>query len=307
MKKVFIDCGAHKGESLEAFSSLYADSGEYEAYCFEISDRRMFKQAGLKIMSRLVLEKNIKSAVWDTKAVWVKDGTITWYDDADEGSSVIKDKYAHNPRKAESFDLSSWIKDNFLESDTIILKLDIEGAEYEVLQKLYNDGTLRYIDKLYCEIHGAKCGKSLAQSLNLVAGAKDFGHHIYVWSAQDMSSLGERIYDEKLLQKEYVKWGYRKASEIIGLLERARTGSFDHESNIIKNMVNQGIKQQVVESPLPLSGDTLNLKIRYDIMGIDPVATELRWEKKILHVELENEDLKQLMERFANHSVVGKD
>lgn len=308
MRKVFIDCGAHKGESLEAFSSLYADSGEYEAYCFEISDSRTFKQAGLKTMSRLVLEKNIKSAVWDTKAVWIKDGTITWYDDKDEGSSVIKDKYAHNPKGVECFDLSKWIKSNFTKKDHIVLKIDIEGAEYEVLQKLYDDGTLKYVDKLYCEIHGSKCGKSLAQSLDLICRAKDLGHHIYVWSAASMSLLGERIYDQRALEREYKKWDYRKMTEIVTWKEKCETGMIDdREQDIIKTMATQGITQQDVIQPVHLSGDMLTLKIRYDIIGFDPVTNETLWKKKVLHMELENESLKQLAARASVYSVVAKD
>ena len=45
VKKIFIDCGAHMGESLEAFCTLYEDSGEYQAYCFEASDKKEFKDS----------------------------------------------------------------------------------------------------------------------------------------------------------------------------------------------------------------------------------------------------------------------
>ena len=44
-------------------------------------------------------------------------------------------------------DLSQWIIDTFSEDDYIIFKLDVEGAEYEILRKMLNDKAFAYIDK----------------------------------------------------------------------------------------------------------------------------------------------------------------
>ena len=38
--------------------------------------------------------------------------------------------------------------------DKIFVKFDIEGAEFEVIDKLISDDTLKYIEKLYIEPHG---------------------------------------------------------------------------------------------------------------------------------------------------------
>jgi hypothetical protein len=43
--------------------------------------------------------------------------------------------------------------DSFSKEDYIVLKVDIEGAEYEVLEKMFEDGSIEYIDELYIEWH----------------------------------------------------------------------------------------------------------------------------------------------------------
>lgn len=54
---------------------------------------------------------------------------------------------------AECIDFSSWLKDNIREDDYVICKIDIEGAEYEVLKKCIRDNTLKLIDRLDAELH----------------------------------------------------------------------------------------------------------------------------------------------------------
>jgi hypothetical protein len=55
--------------------------------------------------------------------------------------------------EVDSIDLSDFIKNNFTPEDYIILKLDIEGAEYDVLYHLAQTGVLSYINELWGEWH----------------------------------------------------------------------------------------------------------------------------------------------------------
>jgi sacsin len=45
------------------------------------------------------------------------------------------------------------VKTNLSEQDLIVMKLDIEGAEYNVLEKMINDGSIDYINTLFVEWH----------------------------------------------------------------------------------------------------------------------------------------------------------
>jgi len=55
----------------------------------------------------------------------------------------------------ECIDFSRWVLDNFKEDDHIIVKMDIEGAEFRVLVKMIHDGSINYINELYVEWHFA--------------------------------------------------------------------------------------------------------------------------------------------------------
>ena len=54
---------------------------------------------------------------------------------------------------AKSFDFSKWIKENFDKEDFIHLKMDIEGAEYQVLRKMVDDDSISFINELDVEFH----------------------------------------------------------------------------------------------------------------------------------------------------------
>jgi FkbM family methyltransferase len=59
----------------------------------------------------------------------------------------------HDDIQIESIDLSQWVIDNFSKDDFIVLKMDIEGAEYEVLPKMIEDGSIEYINQAFIEWH----------------------------------------------------------------------------------------------------------------------------------------------------------
>jgi hypothetical protein len=59
----------------------------------------------------------------------------------------------HQDIEVESIDISNWVKTNLSEQDLIVMKLDIEGAEYNVLEKMINDGSIDYINTLFVEWH----------------------------------------------------------------------------------------------------------------------------------------------------------
>tara|TARA_Y200000002_G_scaffold310978_1_gene267891 strand:+ start:913 stop:1614 length:702 start_codon:yes stop_codon:yes gene_type:complete len=59
----------------------------------------------------------------------------------------------HEDIEIESIDLSKWIIDNFDKNDLIVLKMDIEGAEYKILPKMFKDGSANYINYAFIEWH----------------------------------------------------------------------------------------------------------------------------------------------------------
>lgn len=150
--KYFIDVGSNNSCSARVFRKLYDTEAEYYIYSFE---------ANPKFCN---CYKDIPKHTFINKAVWVKDGELSFYlseDVFNAGSSIFKNKRTGNldktpPIKVKAIDFSKWVLDNLSETDYIILKMDIEGAEYPLLNKMLDDGSFKYIDELWIEWHWQK-------------------------------------------------------------------------------------------------------------------------------------------------------
>jgi len=149
MKKILIDCGAHVGGFTKFFLRNVPTSKEYEIHLFEPNPR--FKDS----------YKDIKGT-YHPEAVWISDGEIELALGTYKalGSTIIdgKKKYIdyNNKITVKCIDFGKWIKDNFNKDDYIVLKMNMEGAEYEVLPKMFKDGSIEYINLLFGELHKGK-------------------------------------------------------------------------------------------------------------------------------------------------------
>lgn len=83
-------------------------------------------------------------------------------------------------------DFSKFVIQKFNKSDYVELKIDIEGAEYNLLEKMINEGSIKYIKKIYCEWHYRKIGESYSRNLSLINNLNRLGYNI----------TGENKYDE---------------------------------------------------------------------------------------------------------------
>ena len=162
--KIFIDAGANDSCSARIFRKLYDNDNEYHIYSFEVDP--------------LFLDNfnDIPNLTFVNKALWIKDGYALFYRSHTRrhcGGTLLKSKSTgnldkKNPIKVETIDFSKWIMNNFNKDDEIILKMDIEGAEYTVLGKMFNDGSFEYIDKLWIEWHCEKVGVTKKQHDDIV-------------------------------------------------------------------------------------------------------------------------------------------
>lgn len=151
MRKIFIDCGVWTGDSVKAFKK-FDDS--FEIYGFECEPRLTDE---LKNLSKDIDFHFINKAVWvnnESIKLYPGKGSLT------QSSSLYKNKKKYidrkNPVKVKAIDFSKWIINNFSKQDYIICKMNIEGAEYQVLPKMLKDGSIDYINKLYMSWHYRK-------------------------------------------------------------------------------------------------------------------------------------------------------
>jgi len=176
MRKIFLDCGGNLGRAVDAFFKTYKDACEYEVFSFEPQTRlNKFYDGALNYRVHLI-----------NKAVWTYDGEIEFhFTENVKGSTIFLD-YATaegivKTAKVPCIDLSTWIMDNFEPDDYIVLKMNIEGAEYPVLEKMITDKSLRYINELYVSPHVKKVDSiTKARAKALTENVQQFGIKI-IW------------------------------------------------------------------------------------------------------------------------------
>ncbi len=85
-------------------------------------------------------------------AAWVHDGTME-LSGVDDEATIMVDSDARNAteRTVPCFDFSAWL--GRLKSPQVVVKMDIEGAELPVLEKIVADGTDDRISLLVLEWH----------------------------------------------------------------------------------------------------------------------------------------------------------
>ena len=75
------------------------------------------------------------------------------------GASTILDVKTHDEKyssmiiNTEAFDAGKWFNENIQEDDFVVLKMDIEGAEYSVLRRLIRSKTISMVDWIAIEWH----------------------------------------------------------------------------------------------------------------------------------------------------------
>lgn len=156
MSNIYIDLGAGDGDTILQFRNWrgllnihYPDSyKDWIAYGFE-PNPAMERKWKRHIKEDTIIKK---------EAAWTTDGVITlsigqpYYK-----SSVMKEKKDYQEGKkmvVPCFDFSKWIEQ--FRGDTVILKMDIEGAELPILTKMMEDGTDTIPTVTFVEWHDGK-------------------------------------------------------------------------------------------------------------------------------------------------------
>ena len=210
MRKVFLDCGAHMGSSIKLFFDIFPDAQDYEIYSFEANPNfySCFEPNHLEYGALFWADTKVDFSKFTfiPKAVWVEDTKITFFKRAkhdSESSTLIKKKveFQNNRRwkevEVDAIDFAAWIKDKLTPEDYIVLKMDIEGAEYEVLEKMYQQGVFKYINEFYCELHNVKCGRGRDDDRKIIERLNEYGLTAYLWDANLKNNVGfkETVYD----------------------------------------------------------------------------------------------------------------
>jgi len=183
---VFIDCGSHCGCSTRKYLAMHG--GDVVVHCFEPNPALLGFYDDLEL--------SLHQA-----AAWVDDEPRPLYIsqvERQEGSSVMEGKCYNIPGTygrpvldhacpvdVQCVDLSQWIVRTFALSDTIDLKLNVEGAEYPILRRMADQNTLRYIRHLYVDWHARKIGYSRARHNEVIERLHSAGLSPLPWNGME--------------------------------------------------------------------------------------------------------------------------
>ncbi len=136
-KPIILDCGANIGLSALYFKMLFPNS---DIYAFE-PDNNIFE-----CLKNNINSFGLKDVTLIKKAVWIHNEGVKFFSEGADGSSIFSDKA---DKLVESVSLKEFIVGIDREID--FLKMDIEGAEVEVIKDC--DTCLNKIKNLFIEYH----------------------------------------------------------------------------------------------------------------------------------------------------------
>lgn len=149
--RILIDCGASDGQSALFLEKEYGPFNKI--YCFECNP-----------LYRKAFNSFKKQVVYCERAVWIENKQLPFYlggKKHNESSSLILEKKTgsldkKNPLMVQAIDFPAWFLKEVNKEQYIVLKIDIEGAEYEVLEKMIETDGIDFVDILLVEFHRKK-------------------------------------------------------------------------------------------------------------------------------------------------------
>lgn len=181
MNNIFVDAGSYDGDSIEQFKNwrkiAFPDKEDWIIYGFEPNPKFRDK------LEALASDKVIIS----NRAAWIEYHTTQFALESSEtplGSTLMsgKKKIWDNNEKidVQAFDFSAWLRQ--FEDDFVVVKMDIEGAEFPILEKMIADGTDKICDYLMVEFHPNKVVEYTTTDKNiLIDKLKSRGVNILEW------------------------------------------------------------------------------------------------------------------------------
>ncbi len=158
--RYYIDLGSRKGVSLKWAIGRYTDMDKYIAFepVPEFYNRLVYK---FRSKPKVKINKAAIGAADKKDAIFYLDKTLLSNRKMfiGKGSSLVKGMQCGEKIKVKKVSLSNYILNNFKKSDYIIVKVDIEGMEYDVLEDMIASGAMSYINELFCEWHNKQLVK----------------------------------------------------------------------------------------------------------------------------------------------------
>ncbi|KAK7294780.1 hypothetical protein RJT34_17676 [Clitoria ternatea] len=197
---VYVDVGARSyGSSIGSwFRKQYPKQNKtFHVYAIE-ADKTFHKDYALK--------KGISLVPY---AAWVKNETLTFEIHRDPGEQVEvkgrgmgrirpvqssgKGEFDGEVEKIQGFDFADWLKKTVTMNDFVVMKMDVEGTEFDLIPRLFKTGAICLIDEIFLECHynrwqrccpgrrSSKYEKTYDQCLGLFNSLRQSGVLVHQW------------------------------------------------------------------------------------------------------------------------------
>ncbi|KAM6550506.1 hypothetical protein CsatB_000314 [Cannabis sativa] len=202
---VYVDVGARSyGSSIGSwFRKQYPKQNKtFEVYAIE-ADKTFHEEY-----------KKKKAVTLLPYAAWVKNETLSFEINRDAGDKVtdkgrgmgriqpVKGKiqqvntmgrYDGEVDKIQGFDFANWLKNTVTEKDFVVMKMDVEGTEFDLIPRLFETGAICLIDEIFLECHynrwqrccpgqrSEKYEKTYGQCLELFTELRRSGVLVHQW------------------------------------------------------------------------------------------------------------------------------
>ncbi|KAJ1387575.1 S-adenosyl-L-methionine-dependent methyltransferase [Sesbania bispinosa] len=197
---LYVDVGARSyGSSIGSwFRKQYPKQNKnFHVYAIE-ADKTFHKEYGLKKGITLV-----------PYAAWVKNETLTFEIHRDPGEHVEvqgrgmgrirplqssgEEGFDGEVEKIRGFDFADWLKNTVSKNDYVVMKMDVEGTEFDLIPRLFETGAICLVDEIFLECHynrwqrccpgqrSPKYEKTYDQCLELFNSLRHSGVLVHQW------------------------------------------------------------------------------------------------------------------------------
>jgi len=186
-RPLILDCGANAGMAVLYFKWLYPDC---EVWAFEP------EPTSFAALQQNVARNHLADVSIHNVALWDADGRLDLFVPANSPGSLVT---SVNParRGGTAVNVRCARLSSFIEREVDFLKLDVEGAELQVIGDLVESGKIGLIRQMVIEYHHNIPGEPPAVSrlLRMLEDA-GFRYHISAWS---FPLVGEEHFQDILI------------------------------------------------------------------------------------------------------------
>jgi len=169
MANLFLDCGTHLFQGFDQFQKMYNINSEWDCYSFEANpitynlSRNNYNDLinkGFNITHLNVAVSNKYEEIKINCALSPEGDSYT-----NQGSNILgnppsidkvyggKFDYNEESMTVNTINFSDFLSKVHNDSEFVLIKMDIEGSEFNVLDELIDSGNYKLINEIYIEFH----------------------------------------------------------------------------------------------------------------------------------------------------------